>query len=326
MKRFSVAIFNDTSPSLHFGCDLVMHQIRHFVEGIGGEIIWTWPVAEDWREYRATIAARQKPDLVIVNGEGSIHHSESRPRAQFLPMLSTFTREQWGVPVVLLNSTLYALRNQEIELIQKFNLCSVRDSQSQSYIKSGHFTPVVTGDLTLTTDWHSDTNFERYIPGLVTDSVIGDVKRSLLETAKRLNLRYMNLTHKGLLPNQIRSETNDLVDFQQLFDSNPGFSMLAYLARIQRVVTGRYHCVTLCLLARTPFVAVESNTPKISRLLTEVFGNSDRCISPENLDTLRLEDIPPFTEREVTQIDSYIEELTATTQDFFGQVRRLTSN
>jgi hypothetical protein len=41
-------------------------------------------------------------------------------------------------------------------------------------------------------------------------------------------------------------------------------------------ITGRFHIVTLALPAYTPMIAIESNTPKISYILIDIFGDTER--------------------------------------------------
>ena len=53
---------------------------------------------------------------------------------------------------------------------------------------------------------------------------------------------------------------------------------IKWLCSKELVITGRYHTVTLCILTRTPFVAIESNTPKITALLKDVFDDNSRVI------------------------------------------------
>src|SRR3546814_13590228 len=64
--------------------------------------------------------------------------------------------------------------------------------------------------------------------------------------------------------------------------------------------------VAYCLLTRTPFVAVESNTPKIGALLTDVFGERSRLIEPDCLATFRPEAFDHFTVTASAAISAFL--------------------
>lgn len=74
------------------------------------------------------------------------------------------------------------------------------------------------------------------------------------------------------------------------------------------VITGRFHTVTLCIKSETPFIAIESNTPKISALLFDVFGNYNRLISIEELESYKgiiPEKYTSFSKKEIECLKSF---------------------
>jgi hypothetical protein len=73
-----IAILNDTEAGasttggLHFGCQLVMGSLRTLLTDNGHKVVQSVP--SSWGTYTLNPEA----DLVIVNGEGSLHHNRRR--------------------------------------------------------------------------------------------------------------------------------------------------------------------------------------------------------------------------------------------------------
>lgn len=317
----TAGIFNDTSSDLHFGCDLVMFQLTKQLSDIGIEVIWSWPVGEDWRPHSERILRRKVPDLILVNGEGSIHNSAVRERAQYLPELIEFIKFNWGIPCVLVNATLYNLREREVNLIKKFDLISLRDNSSRALIGTESKNILVTGDLSLTFKFSREEQKKRIIKGLVTDSVITETSKSLFDFAKTKNWRKLNFIHGGVPPKQILDESNINRNFLKMFKQSSGIALLNYLSLIEKILTARYHCVTFCLLTRTPFMAFPSNTPKIEFLLNDVFGNLSRLCYLESEN-----EIMDFNSEEIRQIEDYIFTVQKSYSEFFNKVRLLVAS
>lgn len=71
------------------------------------------------------------------------------------------------------------------------------------------------------------------------------------------------------------------------------------------LITGRFHSVCYALNTRTPFIGLESNTPKISSLLSDVFGSTRRVIKPSSLDTTDLGAFSSWSEEEALALDAF---------------------
>lgn len=83
-----VAVFNDTRAAGHHGCEIVMQQLIAGLRGAGIEPAWFHPVREDWRTDPEAVPRKPFIDAVVVNGEGSIHHSATRQRAVYLSQVA----------------------------------------------------------------------------------------------------------------------------------------------------------------------------------------------------------------------------------------------
>lgn len=264
MKR--AAIFNDTRAAKHFGCDLVMHRLISQLREHGIECTRSFPVGEDWRE-RTDLPKAGEIDIVIVNGEGSIHHSATRPRAVFLSELSGYAKGI-GVPSVLLNSTIDEIDQSVAGNIAGFDAVYVRENHSRRCLQAFGVTSQVVPDLTVFI--HYDTAGARNgIAG--TDNVRSESSREIRARCADRNWTFRSMVWKG--KKDFDQEPTDEARTQQALD------FATFLSGHELIVTGRFHTVTLCIATGTPVVASESNTPKISAFLMDVFGNADRIVS-----------------------------------------------
>ena len=62
----------------------------------------------------------------------------------------------------------------------------------------------------------------------------------------------------------------------------------------------------MCLKNQIPFVALESNTPKIRSLLNEVFGNTKRVLSVQDLDNINIDEWNEYSESELIAINAFL--------------------
>lgn len=121
-----VVIINDTrslsGKNSHAGCEMVMKVLLGLCRMYKLDVIKTIPVSHDpfKPEYKPFL---QNADLVIVNGEGTIHHN----RPQAFKLLSIGRR----YPSVLINAVIQGMDREVLqENLPKFLSISVRESMS----------------------------------------------------------------------------------------------------------------------------------------------------------------------------------------------------
>lgn len=286
-----VAVFNDTRTSRgHFGCHVVMRSLEISLRGAGIEPVWFWPVAKDWRAHHNDLPRKGSVDAVIVNGEGTIHHSELNQWAEILADVAEFSREHLSVPAFLINATLCNNSSRLYKKLSNFDMLFVRDSASLAELESNGLKGVVVPDLTFALQEEGVGKRVRQGVGS-TDSVIGKVSRETFAASKSFGWEFMTMVdpkisklgfrdvlNPRVFAAKVKGEISRIGYPKQRSCKNPE-AFLDWLKSKELVVTGRYHAVTLALLTRTPFIAIESNTPKISFLLQDVFGSKKRVIS-----------------------------------------------
>ncbi len=308
MKK--VAIINDTNPTHHYGCLMVMKNLQALLEEEGAEVVWTWPVSVDWRKHKNKILGFPLVDAVIVNGEGTIHHGPKRWQADALADFADFAHEELKVPAFLINATLYANEDELTAKLKSFDAVYVRDRSSHEGLNKQGLNNTFVPDMTFAIS--SGLSHSRDKALCVVDSVMQSdlpllksfsekhqadycsmiVARPSNYSPWRKTRRFVLETYKWFFHEKDRSL--DPTDFE------------AYLGQYQLIVTGRYHTVTMCLKNRIPFVAIESNTPKISFLLKEIFGSTARVIGAEDLEKLELSRWNAYSLDEEQAIDQFL--------------------
>ncbi len=81
MSYSKAILINDTSTKPHLGCRLVVSQIFKLAASHGIQMVATSSVHTDWRTQPALQDEMRKADIVIVNGEGTLHHSSRQAKA-----------------------------------------------------------------------------------------------------------------------------------------------------------------------------------------------------------------------------------------------------
>lgn len=189
-----VALFNDTSVNRHAGCCAVMSTI--FTQGAahGFDFVLVWPTNKDWRSYRYEIKKKQI-DLVLVNGEGTIHRTARNIRAQALCELGEFARDELGVPAVILNATFFDLDKKSLEKLKAFTAIQVRETASKSYLRSFGLDADWIPDFSIFSPYLEQTpNYKSGI--LVTDSVRKDVSAFLKGYSSQHSLEFVEMVPK----------------------------------------------------------------------------------------------------------------------------------
>ena len=115
-----VVLVNDTSLfNTHFGCQLVGQTIREQCARVGLNIIASLPLDFDARLAKPWLG---RADLVIINGEGSIHHGR---KTHLLDLANDY-------PTALINCVFQ--ENGEQPSLKNFRYISARESLSAAEI------------------------------------------------------------------------------------------------------------------------------------------------------------------------------------------------
>ena len=307
-----VAVINDTRSTHHFGCMLVMENLLRLLSDQGVDVMWTWPVSVDWRRHKRRILSMPAVDAIIINGEGTIHHNDSRRFSQALIDMVDFATDTLKVPCYLLNATLHENTAAAYQSLGRARAIYVRDRGSLKELREfGGLTGAYVPDLTFASNVSHGRDRSECDRTLVIDSAVKEDSRFLesyasdngfdfrsMVVARPSNARFLR-SPRPWVKNVIKWLKSD-----RKLATDAG-SYIRYLQGYGMVITGRYHTVTMCLKNRIPFVALESNTPKVRYLLTDVLGQDGRSLTVSAVTSGIPERLRSFNEKELQAITSF---------------------
>lgn len=224
-----IALVNDTSLySAHFGCQIVGQVLREQFKRVGLDLVLSLPKRFNEEEK----SQLSKVDLVVVNGEGSIHHGRN------MHLIDLAERYR----AVLLNCVYQG--NPPNENLGRFHLVTARESLSAKEIQCSGVMCKVVPDLIFGSSlvW----SFRRPAPTLdlgVTDSVLKECRIGPIKIRMKSDIKAKKI--------------------------HPG-AVLEKLSNYRRICTGRFHAAVLATILDIPFNAWESNTWKIRGMLEDM--------------------------------------------------------
>ncbi len=313
-----------------------MSALESLLAGIGGDVIHRSPAHADWRLNPGFDQALAGSRLMVINGEGTLHHD--RPTGRRLLLAAEQARSH-GVPVALINAGWEANGVELVALLDNVDLVAVRDSQSAAELRSAGRSCVVVPDLSLYAPV-APTGVSRSGVGY-TDSVDPDMTLQLERSRRHARglpvaiqyslpgvtakLRFVreavsrrDLTSPLRMAALIRARSTQLHAQAATADE-----FISRLAALELLVSGRFHACTLSLLAGTPFVAVPSNTSKIAALVQDVglaAWRADASLDARSVESARREGWSP-TER--SAVGAYIAMARQAVSALFADIGRL---
>lgn len=154
-------ILNDTSDTKHFGSIMSMRGMERELQIRDIEII-----GKQYRHEQLNRELCDKADIIIVNGEGCLHHNNYRG-------LLNISREY---PAVLINTVFEAMDPTAVDELRKFKLVAVRESASAQYMAVEHgFMPHVVPDCIFSCENQEDfypREGPPVLPVFVSDSAL----------------------------------------------------------------------------------------------------------------------------------------------------------
>lgn len=318
-------ILNDTSTRYHHGCARVMRLLVEGLERHGLTITARSPARHDWASDAGFLDAMRAAHVIVVNGEGTLHHGRSAG-ARLLDLGGHAARG--NTPLALVNALWQDNPESWSVPLSRFDLIAARDSASARSISEakGHEVRWLP-DLSLSAP--ADTGPAHRHGVIVGDSVKSAPRRALGRAATRL-------TNTTLVPTKtLTSGAWRFAAARAALAATwygrlglPALEMpvneIAYLDRVARAelhLTGRFHAVCFSMLTETPFLALGSNASKIERLLADAELGPSRLVHAEALDPPPA--TAPFTEAELTAIRGFREMAQARAETLFADIAAL---
>lgn len=338
-------LFNDTSHNKHHGCQIVVRQIYALAQEAGIRIVKSCSLHHDWRRDEALKREIAKVDLCLINGEGTLH--DDAKAARILVDLAPFCREQ-NVPCYLINSVWQRNSLELTEAARSFSRIYVRDHHSQAELARSGVASEVVPDLTLSAlppaaksregllingSFYEERTREAW--RLYRDAG-GAVQYLSIQSMPQIQwgkgfVRYFWRSLRSFFKAfRARSKARRMEDFERdlsvkqikymrwRYSVASSSQFLQRLAASRGVITGRFHCVTLCLLSETPFFAIASNTHKIEGLLDQC-GLSGRIFADYGSAYSSVQRID-FTEVELQAVRRFVSDSAARARQMFLQI------
>src|SRR5262249_3015156 len=176
-------LINTTFLSGHHGCTLVDRQLDLLAAETGFDICAKLPLHADWQKL-----APADFDLVLVNGEGALHHdSKAAKRLAVVPLWA----QERGRPAFLINS-VYQANGPEIAAgIARYQAIFARDHLSLRALSEAGIAASVVPDPTLTLETSLPRGRGRHAVG--TDCSVQETNTRRHRAAIAIGARYLPL-------------------------------------------------------------------------------------------------------------------------------------
>jgi hypothetical protein len=339
-QRVKAVVLNDTTASNHHGCSRVVRTLRRKLNEHGIDVTATSVVRHRWWDDRTFLQHLSESDLVVINGEGTLHHG--RPHGENLLKVVDHPACQ-GIPVVLVNALYQDNPTSWNDYLKKMSFLVARDSRSAAALSAATGRDIdYLPDLSLCSGFEPEQAVERQ--GIVLgDSVRLNIRRALVRNSSNAtNLRYVPIKKIPVLANASGSARSGMfhsIGMWWLFALYNGTfswkqpakvmceSEQEYLQQLLSSafhLTGRFHSVCLSMITRTPFAAVASNSWKTEALLDDAGLSERRLISLDEISSAvqRPEDFA-YSAEELNRLDNFLANAVAKTDHVFAQLAQI---
>ncbi len=229
------------------------------------------------RNKRNILSAIDSCDLVIINGEGSIHHNSLT--SIILLAIASIAKDRHKT-VHLINATLQALTPTQIEILKKLDRIVVREVYSRHYLAGNEIDSVLGADASWIFLNHNfraafqkrkiKKGIERRI--LLTPGVRGEISENLLN---RLSSGNKKVDYLAIDPLDLKKYEllKSKINFQKAIAGDSFLKKADALTKnYDLVVSGRHHIAIAALFFGLPLIPVATNTYKIEATLASLKG------------------------------------------------------
>lgn len=332
----NVVVLGDTRDLHHHGCEAVLAGLTGGLAAAGipaDEVI----SGLDWK---TSAASCLRARLLVINGEGSLHHDRPAIR-QVLEIAEC--RKTAGLPTALVNSSWFEISATLTARLAAFDLVALRESRSFDEVAAAGIPCIRTPDLAIREAMARRPTTPPPAAGRIITSDSTDEETTLLlrRLAGRNGWVYLPVLYPPAHPRPgaksrkiwRKCQLARLLGPLARVVLSPRYhahlagapDLDAYclaLSQSAGVVTGRFHTVCLCIGLGVPFVAVASNTPKIESLLADAgLDASNRMAKTTSL--LDMSSVPHYTDKERAALSDFASHTTAAHDQLFTRLRTL---
>jgi polysaccharide pyruvyl transferase WcaK-like protein len=343
-KTKSIVVLNDTSYESHHGCILVMSNLKKLAYKNNLKILSTNPTGKDWKQNKSILRQIPKCDLVLVNGEGTLH--DAQPVARDLITIAKYVKDKYKIPVVLINSTYQNNGPLMAKYTRYFDLIYVRETLSKKDLDKYNIKSKVVPDLSFYTKFKQLKKNKNLQIG-VTDSTYKEECMWLLRFAIKNNYKYFPiLTFPKIKIEKIRTLVSFLrfklfkqfipllklssINFphkiqKMFFYADHYENYINEISNLNFLIVARYHTLCFALKTQTPFVALEKESFRMRGLLDDIGIGRNRIKRSLYLNKIKLEkfNFNKFTKKEKERIRAYTESAPQKIDVMFREILNL---
>lgn len=230
----TVFLANDTSDVPHAGCKAVMRSLHAAIAGAGLTVTGRHITGTRQIDAQAFDAA----DILLINGEGTIHHSG--PRALFLLQLIQRAKAA-GKRVALVNALFQQYDAPVDDILSGLALLTTREPRSSAFARRFGGQPVT-----------------------LLDSAADPAFLTKGKTRKLTTGRVIGGSHRhGLIPDPFADYSGDRLTMRGTAYED----IVATLKAAEIYLTAQHHGAYAAALAGCPFIATPSNSHKIESFI-----------------------------------------------------------
>ncbi len=298
-------LLNDTTFWYHWGCTCTSQAIRNNLQDNGWAVRGVsihylqslHPVPANFNQwndelfrsfkgiYKELCESLEKTDVVVVNGEGSLHGSS--PLSINLLYLMHISKTYFGKPVHVINHSCYPDGQQQTsgseleklyqQVYTELDHVAVREPVSVALLEDLGIKVTQSFDcLPLFVEQLRDQISHREPQQIVfAGSVAWNQK--MLQAVRQLIMEVADGQCRFIFGANAYPAGDDIAFVQQLQKALPGQVELVYaqsevdwlsaISSAKLLISGRFHHSIAAACLDTPFIVLDSNTPKISGLM-----------------------------------------------------------
>ncbi len=344
----NVLLVNDTSNNHHHGCEIVMKNLENLLNKNNLKITKRVKNGINWLNEISILNNLKNIDIVIVNGEGSIHHNQKIG----LDMIKIAEyAKKYNKPAVLINCTYEGNSFDYRKYLNFFDIISVRENFSYEELKKINISSLIVPDLIFYFDLFKDSFYKKSNKIIVSDSNILEVTNKLFHFYKKnKNYLYIPMLRNGIklihkdyfLLKKIKYyfiksifkffkfEPNNN-DRNRYYGVGSAYKYFEILKQNNFLVSGRFHSTCFAIITKTPFLAIKSNTFKIESLIEDIQLNKERLIDLNYFSNNIIDDKSNFIKykfsvQELQNIDKYVLSAKDKIENLFKNIRKLVDN
>ena len=300
-------LLNDTRRDVgHIGCATVIQNIVQSAARCHIRIIKSYQEV-DTKSDPNFISFCQQADIVLVNGEGTMHSDQ---RSAQKVMRSCVEAKKYDCRLYLIN-TVWAKNTLLNQFLPMFEKIYTRESYSKNAVLPYNTAVEVVPDMSFYSGLQSLAPLKTHI--LTIDSVIPETSRSLFQMSKKHRFLFRTMHPK-------RTYRRGILRF---FSKKHTLLTQACIENAAMVFSGRFHAMCFCLMYEIPFKMMRSNSYKVEGTLHDIGLDLDQyMIVVDDLFRIDKHITGSISQQDIGKIRKYIVSAQEKIDSMFAEIAR----